>query len=1335
MLTQFQKLEKLLWHIFDRKGLCDKHRRRLEWELREVDVQGKSEMFLDMFREKKILPSNDNNVMIPWLMGLCADFDIERDPAFVQGDMPDIDVDYLSEVRDYLKNRWAVDTFGEQYVCNIGNYMTFGLKSALIDMARVHGLPREQMLELTKNLDAKDEEGKAMTWDAAMKLYPKLKQYCDEHPDVADSARKLINRNRGMGQHAGGLIISSIPLSDLVPLVKRKDNPQASAWVEGLHGQDLQPVGLVKFDLLVISNLKQISRCCELIKQRHGMSGICALPGQPDWSDIPAWRNDPKALAMADEGDLKCIFQFDSEGIRRLVRAGGVDRFEDLVAYTSMYRPGPLGMGMHDRYTKRKRGEEPYSLHPMLEPILGGTYGVMCYQEQIMQMLNIVGEIPLRDCEIVRKAISKKKVEAFKKYKQMFIQNGMKNLSLPETEVSEIWQAVESFSEYGFNKSLHQDTYIPTTQGLKKIRDFQKGDRVYCVDESGNTVETEVVNLHDHGILECYSVVFDDGYEVVCTLDHKFLTHKGQVPLHEILAHNISVLCEREHGDSYGKKKNMRMEFEVRESLRFEKQSFGSSKDLCKMPGTSIQDRRVESALRENLLSEFFGDETSACMSGMSKAGMGREDLDLSMPRGVRHSEINDRTPDGMRGVQENKKGEYKGEESEDKQVGRTSQGIFDCSQKNIGTTGDSSPKSRKSQKMEVGEPRKVCEVHGGCGKESQAIKVGGLAERTTWMEHKKDSMWKKIGSKMETGRHGQGEDMDRGGWILPLFRTPEKHEVRELSTACCQGERRHAERGMSSKEEHYFDQSGHVLFSQQYSENGNEMVGSVSVHAPISETGRLVPRRVLRAVPVGKQRCYDLEVACPTHNFVLPSGIVTSNSHAVAYTYISSRLLYLKSHYPPEFYAAVLSCETDSDKINEYKIEARRHGVEMHRVDVNKSRETFDLVGDTIYFGLGNVKGIGEAAAKRIVAGQPYAGFEDFLQRYGTDAAVMKCIVGLRCFEEKDPVTLWKFYEHYKSSVGKFEDKRKRFVASMGVFDEEFARLLPGDKRTISDFSGDDPFGALEFAGLDVDEVVEVERCVESDTGTGKEVVEVSYMPIAGTEDFIEVHDKRYVKKILVKKKWNRLNELRKLWNKRQKAMERFSDSQRASLPTLKDFKASEHKVDKAFAKELRSQSSCESKYYGFPWTHNLEKSPDFKGFTFQTLKDNDGCVSPVEVEVVSAKANTSQKGNSYLSLEVEDARGERGRVNVWEDDRKRWGEEFVKGNLLRLRLCPPSGGFTTYTLEKNPKQPSKNWQLRYPTKESDYRVCVLGKPSSDEDFQSEDDVMEQFGKAASEE
>ena len=189
-------------------------------------------------------------------------------------------------VRDYLKNEWAPKTFGEDYVCNIGNYTTFGIKSALIDMARVHGESREEVMAITKNLDAKDDEGKPITWDAALRLDPEFKAYTEKYPSIAQATKKLINRNRGMGVHAGGLIVSRIPLHDLVPLVKRKGNPQASAWVEGLHGQDLQPVGLVKFDLLVISNLLQIARCCETVRINHGVTSICAKPGEPDWSDV-----------------------------------------------------------------------------------------------------------------------------------------------------------------------------------------------------------------------------------------------------------------------------------------------------------------------------------------------------------------------------------------------------------------------------------------------------------------------------------------------------------------------------------------------------------------------------------------------------------------------------------------------------------------------------------------------------------------------------------------------------------------------------------------------------------------------------------------------------------------------------------------------------------------------------------------------------------------------------------------------------------------------------------------------------------------------------------------
>ena len=898
-MTSFQQLEKFLWYLFEKKGLGERHRKRLEWEIKEVDVQGKSDYFLDLYKKKARL-QNQNNVIIPFILGICDDFDIDSDPSFVQGDMPDIDVDYLSEVRDHLKNKWAVETFGQDYVCNIGNYTTYGMKSALIDMVRVHGQPREEMMELTKSLDSKDDEGNRMTWDRAMEMYPKLKDYCERHPEIASAAKRLINRNRGMGQHAGGLIISSIPLHDLVPLVKRKDNPQASAWVEGLNGQDLQPVGLVKFDLLVISNLQQISRCCELIKKRHGIKSICALPGRPDWSDINAWRNDPTALQMANEADLKCIFQFDSEGIRRLVRAGGVDKFEDLVAYTALYRPGPLGMLMHERYTQRKRGLEEYSLHPLVEPILGKTYGVMCYQEQIMKILNVVGEIPLRDCEIVRKAISKKKVSAFQKYETMFIQNGQKNLGTSEDEIKNLWEQIKSFAEYGFNLS------------------------------------------------------------------------------------------------------------------------------------------------------------------------------------------------------------------------------------------------------------------------------------------------------------------------------------------------------------------------------------------------------------------------------------------HAVAYTYISSRLLYLKSHYPQEFYSAVLSCETLSEKIKEYKIEAKRHGVIMERADINRSKETFDLIGDVIYFGLSNIKGIGEGPAKRIVAGQPYAGIEDFLDRFGTDAGVLKCLISLRCFKESDPITLWKFYTHYKESIKRIEDRKKRFAAGMQSYDEEFQRLVPDSKVKLSDLVGDDPFSGLEWQHFDVNEHVDVERVVESTSG--ERSVEVEYVPIRDTEDFVEVQHVRFRKTVVVKRAFNRLKELKKLWNRRKKALERNDQTGSMLLPRLADFDPSKHEIEKSLAKELRSESGCEKRMYGFAWMHNLEKSPDFKGYTFQMLRENEGCIVPVEIEVTSVKSCKSQRGNNYIQVIGDDAMGESNRINVFQDDAERWKSELKAGNLLRLRLAAPTGGFSTYTLEKNSKMPNRGWALKYPTKDSDYRVFVMSIGEKEDAYQTDEEVLSQF-------
>lgn len=476
MKTEREQLHELCQFGLQTLGLTEDPRYvdRLKKELKELDAQGEWEYFLklhDKCKTQKLkFPTNENNNLVDLLLGLTSVFDIEKASAFVQGESPDIDIDYIKSVRDYLKRSWAPKKFGQEKICEIGTYGTSGIKSALLDMARLYSAPREEIQAITNKMVDKytDDEGNTrdMEWDDAITVYPEFKSYCERYPEVASAAKILLDRIKSGGVHAGGLVISSVDIDGFVPLEVRsvtKENPFGvicSAWTEGLNRQDLGPVGLNKFDLLVINNLIQIALACKLIKERHGLQSICAEPGSWDWSDT-SYLNDPLSLAMANKADLKCIFQFDSEGIRKLVKNSGVTCFDDIPAYSAIYRPGCLNMGMDARYRKRKKWSlnrndpdgEPFNLHPVLQPILGKTYGVMIYQEQIMDILRIVGEIPDMHTEKVRKAISKKKIAQFIKYKEQFIRNGQRVLNTNEDYLIDLWNQIESFAEYGFNKS------------------------------------------------------------------------------------------------------------------------------------------------------------------------------------------------------------------------------------------------------------------------------------------------------------------------------------------------------------------------------------------------------------------------------------------------------------------------------------------------------------------------------------------------------------------------------------------------------------------------------------------------------------------------------------------------------------------------------------------------------------------------------------------------------------------------------------------------------------------------------------------------------------------
>ena len=144
--------------------------KRLINELIQIEVQEEAKYFLELYYVSKKYDNNENNLIVPWILSICFDFNIDKESIYNMGELPDIDVDYLPQVRDYLKNEWAVNEFGKDYVCNIGNYGTFGLKSTFIDMARVHGLDRGEILSITKQLKLKDDEGHALNFEKALEI-------------------------------------------------------------------------------------------------------------------------------------------------------------------------------------------------------------------------------------------------------------------------------------------------------------------------------------------------------------------------------------------------------------------------------------------------------------------------------------------------------------------------------------------------------------------------------------------------------------------------------------------------------------------------------------------------------------------------------------------------------------------------------------------------------------------------------------------------------------------------------------------------------------------------------------------------------------------------------------------------------------------------------------------------------------------------------------------------------------------------------------------------------------------------------------------------------------
>ena len=351
--------------------------------------------------------------------------------------MPDFDIDFCQDRRGEVIS-YVQERYGRDQVAQIITFGTLQARGVLRDVGRVLQMPYGQVDKLTKLVP--QNPAAPVTLAAAIAGEPKLQAFRDEDPVVArafDIAQRLEGLTRHASTHAAGIVIGDRPLSELVPLYR---DPKSDMPVTQFNMKWVEPAGLVKFDFLGLKTLTVLDVAVKLLKQRNIDVDLATLP-----------LDDAKSYQMLARGDVVGVFQVESQGMRRALVDMRPDRFEDIIALVALYRPGP--MANIPTYCARKHGdEEPEYLHPMLEPILKETFGVIIYQEQVMQIAQVMAGYSLGDADLLRRAMGKKIRAEMEKQRAIFVAGAVKN-NVPKGQAETIFELLAKFADYGFNKS------------------------------------------------------------------------------------------------------------------------------------------------------------------------------------------------------------------------------------------------------------------------------------------------------------------------------------------------------------------------------------------------------------------------------------------------------------------------------------------------------------------------------------------------------------------------------------------------------------------------------------------------------------------------------------------------------------------------------------------------------------------------------------------------------------------------------------------------------------------------------------------------------------------
>ncbi len=440
------------------RGL-DEYEERLEREIRLVKEMGFEGYFLIVWDLIKMAKDNDIPVgpgrgsvagsLLAYSLGITDIDPLEYDLLFERFlnperiSLPDIDIDFCGRRRDEVLS-YVTKRYGQENVCQIITFGTMAARASVRDVGRALEVPLPEVDKIAKMIPPFGEEASI---EGALKNIPQLKEMRDKDAKIAhllSVAQKLEGQVRHPSIHAAGIVITPKPLVEFMPLYQSVRGEVTTQFPM----QDIEAIGLLKMDLLGLRNLTVIKDTMDLVEEETG--------GEIDLKNIPL--DDKKTFEVFKAGNTDGVFQFESPGMKDLLRNFKPESFRDLIALNALYRPGPLKSGMTDEFIKRKNHPDRVSYEfPELEPILKETQGLIVYQEQVMQIATELAGFSMAEADILRKAMGKKVTGMMKAQKQRFVQ-GAKKKGLSQAKANKIFDQINYFAGYGFNKS-HSAAY------------------------------------------------------------------------------------------------------------------------------------------------------------------------------------------------------------------------------------------------------------------------------------------------------------------------------------------------------------------------------------------------------------------------------------------------------------------------------------------------------------------------------------------------------------------------------------------------------------------------------------------------------------------------------------------------------------------------------------------------------------------------------------------------------------------------------------------------------------------------------------------------------------